>query len=204
MVSAIADAPAVVDNEGLNILGHQVVSYWEQSIQEALAKSASQFGGKVLELGYGLGLANNILKKKITSDNLTIIESNKQIAQAAIQANPESNVIIDSWENAIDLLEDDYFDGIVYDTFPFNYEGNLSDIETILDWVAEGMMLLFPKLHVGGVFCFLDLSCELDRKTLGAVVPKNYELRIRSLESCAPQSCDYATEFINVVEVHKY
>ncbi len=50
-------APATVDEHSLKILGHPVMEDWERPYMQELARIATLNGGRVLEIGFGMGIS---------------------------------------------------------------------------------------------------------------------------------------------------
>ena len=64
----------------LHVLGHPVMSGWERPYMRALAEIATAKGGRVLELGFGLGLSASYIQEHHPDEHV-IIEMNHAIAE---------------------------------------------------------------------------------------------------------------------------
>ena len=115
--------------------GQAVVGVAEKELQEALARSLARPGDRVIEIGYGLGLAHDALRQ-IGLGEHWVIEGNKWLAAECIsESSGDSSVpivVFDTWEHALGLLPAAYFDAILFDPFP-------------LDKVAEALPLWRDK-----------------------------------------------------------
>lgn len=69
---------ASYSNSELLIQGQEVMQTWERPLMEALAQSASDTHGDVLEVGFGIGLSAGMIQG-IGVRSHTIIKSNKQV-----------------------------------------------------------------------------------------------------------------------------
>jgi guanidinoacetate N-methyltransferase len=110
-------------SDGLNIGKHQVMQYWERPIMRQLALFATRRKGRVLEIGFGLGISANYIMD-FGCDEYCVIEAHPAIAEKARtwgkQQSVPVTVIEDFWQNAICCLG--RFDGILFDTFPLRTE----------------------------------------------------------------------------------
>lgn len=117
-----SSAPAEYDEKGsLKILGHPVMEKWEENYMEALAQTACKKGGKILEVGFGLGIsASKIQQHEIESH--VIIEANCSVFNKLLKFSQNANHkvigIAGFWEDCTNYLESDSFDGILFDTYP--------------------------------------------------------------------------------------
>ena len=119
-----SSASVEYDEEGsLKILGHPVMERWEENYMEELAKVACRKGGKILEVGFGLGIsASKIQQHEIESH--VIIEANCNVFSKLLKftQNVNHKVIgmVGFWEECTEYLESESFDGILFDTYPLS------------------------------------------------------------------------------------
>jgi len=158
------DAPAIYDDHSLTILNHPVMEDWEKPYMLKLAQIATSRGGRVLEIGYGMGIsAGYIAHTDILSH--TIIEANREVAKRA-EADIEARrtdpdrplkhameLLEGLWEDVIEKIPDGSLDGILYDAYPL-------DESQIMKQVRFAPTA-FRKLADGGVFTYF--SDEIDR-----------------------------------------
>ena len=93
-----------------------VMMDWERPIMSASAAYVTQGGGKILEIGFGMGIASGYIQSHSISSH-TIIEPHPQMVQKAVEwSNGKSNVTIvsQSWADVTGSLGT--YDGIFYDT----------------------------------------------------------------------------------------
>lgn len=107
----------------LLIGGLVAMSSWEKPYMKRLAEIAALNGGKILEIGFGMGLASNFIEHhKIVSH--TIIEPHPDVVKKAVewknlQKHPERIKIIKGfWQDVAGDFKDGEFDGILFDTYP--------------------------------------------------------------------------------------
>jgi len=107
----------------LLIGGWQVMQEWERPLMRALAKNVAGADKEILEVGFGMGIcAEEIFK--IGCSNYTVIEAHPEIAENArkwlLSNNINGKVIEAFWEDVIDTLPHNNFDGIIFDTYPLS------------------------------------------------------------------------------------
>jgi guanidinoacetate N-methyltransferase len=110
-------------NGGLLIGSEQVMQYWERPLMRQLAAFATRRGGRVLEVGFGLGISASYVMEA-GCEEYCVVEAHPVIAERARQwgkAQPVPvRVIEDFWQNAVGTIG--RFDGVLFDTFPMNAE----------------------------------------------------------------------------------
>ncbi len=111
--------------ECLRILGAPVMEDWEAPYMAALAGVACAHGGRVLEVGFGLGLSAHAIDALGVAAGVTehvIFEANAEVAKTARDfaesAQVPTTVIEGFWQDAVHQLEPASFSGILFDVFP--------------------------------------------------------------------------------------
>jgi len=116
-------ANAVVTDKALSICGHPVMERWEEAYMKDLAEIAAGRGGKVMEVGFGLGISAAFVQQ-YPIDEHVIIEANHEVCLtaecfAAAAARP-TKVIFGFWEDIAPDLAESSFSGILFDTYPLD------------------------------------------------------------------------------------
>lgn len=145
-----------IDDFRLEIAGHPVMERWEEPYMKRLAEIATMNGGKVLEVGFGLGIAASYIQENSLEEH-HIIEANDQVFERmkCFAKATKWRTILHSgfWEDVSSKFEDEFFDGILFDTYPIILE----ELHTArFSFFSEANRLL----KVGGVFT--HYSGELD------------------------------------------
>ena len=138
----------VIDNFKLEIAGHPVMERWEEPYMKKLAEIATMNGGKVLEVGFGLGISASYIQEGSLEEH-HIIEANEQVFEHmkifANSAKHHTFLYLGFWEDISSQFEDEFFDGILFDTYPITLE----ELNTArFSFFSEAHRLL----KVGGVF----------------------------------------------------
>lgn len=137
-----------VDESKLEIAGHPVMERWEEPYMKRLAEIATMNGGRVLEVGFGLGIAASYIQKSSVEEH-HIIEANEQVFERmkdfAESAKCCPILYSGFWEDISIKFEDEFFDGILFDTYPITLE----ELHTArFSFFSEAHRLL----KIGGVF----------------------------------------------------
>jgi len=122
-----AKASFSTNASSLSILGNPVMEKWEDGYMGELSMTVASMGGRILEIGFGLGLsASHIQKFKNVTEHV-IIEFNQEVfkeleifAQAAKRVGSKVTPKLGDWKNVVPEFEDESFDGILYDAYPLN------------------------------------------------------------------------------------
>eukprot|EP00756_Hemistasia_phaeocysticola_P060657 Hpha_TRINITY_DN4213_c0_g1::TRINITY_DN4213_c0_g1_i2::g.186762::m.186762/K00542/GAMT; guanidinoacetate N-methyltransferase len=155
---ATAPARFSADGSRLTILGEPVMEDWETPYMEALSKTVGAQGGRVLEVGYGLGLSARALgllgqsEGEVQLGEHVIIEANIEVAAAAEtyakSAPVPTTVLKGFWQDIVPELPPGSFSGVLFDAYPLTRE----------EWAAGEVDSFFKEavrlLKPGGVFTF--------------------------------------------------
>ncbi|KKR46975.1 MAG: hypothetical protein UT82_C0005G0036 [Parcubacteria group bacterium GW2011_GWB1_40_14] len=115
------DAKANYSEHELVINNHPVMEDWESDYMQVLASIACSQGGKVLEIGFGMGISSGYIQSHDIVEHV-IIEANSDVFDKLIEfakSAPEKvTPIFGFWQNVTKDLPDETFDGILFDTYP--------------------------------------------------------------------------------------
>tara|TARA_R110000765_G_C18657422_1_gene576366 strand:+ start:45 stop:665 length:621 start_codon:yes stop_codon:yes gene_type:complete len=158
------------DGRLLDYKGDSVMMDWEDDIMRDAAKLICRDGGKVLNIGFGLGIIDNYIQSHTPQEHW-IIEAHPQVINKMKKEgwHKKKNVtcIFDRWQNVINDLPE--FDGIYFDTwadpdellFPDNAPKILS---------PGGKLLLFDgRLRENTIFKRMGLVIENHITTINKV-----------------------------------
>jgi guanidinoacetate N-methyltransferase len=119
-------APAVLGEDGLtlSILNHPVMETWEDNYMAELAAIATSNGGRILEVGFGMGRSSRFIHTNPDVTHHVIVEANHDIANLAREFAKNAAIAVTVLEGLRDDvlkdLEPDSFDGMLNDTYPLN------------------------------------------------------------------------------------
>jgi guanidinoacetate N-methyltransferase len=145
--------PAVFDDHTLKISGHPVMEDWEDGYMKRLAQIASMQGGRVLELGFGMGISAGYIQESKKLKDHIVVECHPDVIKNAVDMYPEQiasgkmHLMSGFWEDITPLLKDGSFDGILFDTYPLTEQ----EIHGNHFWFFEEAYRLLKK---GGVLTY--------------------------------------------------
>lgn len=148
---------AMFTEDTLTISGHPVMERWEDGYMRELARIAASKGGKVLEVGFGLGISASYIQQHDIEEHV-IIEANAEVCKKAEEfarkAPHKVTVVQNFWENATPFFPPESFSGILFDTYPLS-----------VDEIHRNHFFFFQEayrlLKAGGIFTYY--SDEIDR-----------------------------------------
>jgi len=119
--------PAHYSQDDLTIAGHPVMERWEAPYMKALARIACSNGGKVLELGFGMGISAGFIHQEKPKEH-HIVEANNDVYNRlllfAAQRSQYSPTMVQPmqglWQDVVAKLPDNSYDGILFDTYPLS------------------------------------------------------------------------------------
>jgi len=140
--------------EVLKIDGHPVMEEWEHPYMKELGRVATSHGGKVLEVGFGLGLSATAIQS-YTIDEHLIIEANDGVIKRGKEwAKKQPNKVTfmhGLWQDVVSKIPDNSVDGILYDTYPLTKE---EQHVHQFDFIRQAFRILKP----GGVLTYCNLT----------------------------------------------
>lgn len=188
--------PCVKTESGLFIGESTVVEYWEEPIQKKLAELSTKKRGKVLEVGFGLGLASKNIQRFGPKSHF-IIEAHPELVKHAVQWHSKNdNVFVISafWEEVIEHLNGG-FDGIIFDTYPTDGSNFTGGKEETINLIIPFLHYSFSLLNPSGVICFIDFFGVDENQWLAIADEYKLIYKGRYLTKVEPpQNCHYASK----------
>jgi len=138
------NAAAHFNAEALSICGHPVMESWEDDYMKELAKIATAKSGRVLEVGFGMGISAAHVQRYKLHEHV-IIEANRDVFERlerfAAQAVRPTSPVFGFWEDVVGQMPNDSFNGILFDTYPLT----VSEIHrNHFNFFSEAFRLLKP------------------------------------------------------------
>jgi len=151
-----ADFHETTDGRGevLEIDGHPVMEQWEHPYMAELARVATQNGGVVLEVGFGLGLSGTAIQKFDIEEHIIIEANDGVIARGKEWAKTQPHKVTfmhGLWQDEIKKLKPLSVDGVLYDTYPLTKEEQHTHQ---FDFIRQ----IFSVLKPGGVLTYCNLT----------------------------------------------
>lgn len=185
------DAEADFGDKDLKIFGYAVMEDWETPYMKDLAEIATSKGGKVLELGFGMGISAGFIQEYDIEEHI-IIEANAEVAQKAREfaqeAKHKTTILEGFWEEVIDEIPDGTLSGILFDTYPLTEEEVYQNHFNFFECA-------YKKLKSGGVFTYYsDEPTDFGEVHLRKLQEAGFDLEKIKSRLCSvepPEDCEY-------------
>ena len=174
----------------LRILGEPVMEDWEEPYMRVLADIATENGGVVLEIGYGMGISARFIQQAQIDWHL-IIEANQAVARKARKwattCSIATLVLEGLWQEALLLIPDDSLDGILFDTYPLTekelYQNHFGFFPHAFAKLKKGGLLTyysdetrwFSEIHIKRLTMAGFSAHAIDGKTVAVSPPEDCE-----------------------------
>jgi guanidinoacetate N-methyltransferase len=186
-------APAVYDEHTLKIQGYEVMEDWETGYMQQLATIATQNGGVVLELGYGMGISATAVQSHAI-DSHVVVECHPDVIKKCVTDNEEAfnsgrmHLFSGFWQDVTPLMAPESFDGILFDTYPIKEE---EMIGPHMYFFEEAHRLLKP----GGVLTYYsDEASGFKAPHMERLVAAGFNEKDIAYKICdvtPPENCEY-------------
>jgi len=185
--------------QGLSILGKPVMESWEAPYMAALAAVACGNGGRVLEVGFGLGISAACVDSHPAVEEHVIVEANEEVlGQAALWADGTkrpTTVYGGFWQELVKEFDDGSFSGVLFDAFPLDAEEAAGDGE-VGAFFVEAARLLQPRgcfafyFDVGG--SWIECVTAFRRETVPKLLQAGFSRVDEDQVECKPrEGCVY-------------
>ena len=162
-------SPVKIENGALWIGDSLQVSEWEKPFQKKLAQIClNKKEGNILEIGYGLGMASNILAASNIIKSYSLIEAHPQIFSTALNTIGEvANFTgyYSFWEVVVTKMSPKCFDSILFDAYLPLFD-NKADSEykssTIKKYLLESLPHFSRILSKEGILVFVDVTNDIE------------------------------------------
>ncbi len=184
---------ALYDDHTLRIANHPVMEDWELEYMYRLSKVACTNKGRILEVGYGMGLSAKAIQAEEIKEHFiiechpdVIIKCANDLSQAI--ASNKLHILTGFWEDVTPLLADEIFDGILFDTYPLSEK----EIHTNHFWFFKEAYRLLKK---GGILTYYsDEAVKFSDKHLKKLHGAGFKKKNIKFEICdvdPPEHCEY-------------
>jgi len=156
MQRALSEGEATYGNGQLRIDGQEVMQAWQKPLMERMVDVLCQDAERVLEIGFGMGMAADMIQARGVSSH-TIVECNPQVIETFRRwrnryPHAEVNLVEGKWQDVIDRLPQ--YDAILFDTFPLDEEEFDETVIRSVTFAEHFMASAAAHLTRGGVFTY--------------------------------------------------
>ena len=186
------ETQAIFTTKDLLIKNYQVMQRWEDNYMKSLATVATSRGGRVLEVGFGLGMSAGYIEKSKRIKEHVVIECHPDVIKSArkkfsaVLSLDRMKLLEGFWEDVTPNLPGKSFDGILFDSCPLESGVELFQF---FPFFKEAFRLLKDD----GVFTyFSDEAKEISEhhlKKLQEAGFKNINFKICKVRP--PKTCEY-------------
>jgi len=181
----------ITEND-LFIGDHQVMQKWQAPMMNELAMIVTENKGDVLEIGFGLGIASDMIQKMGVNSH-TIVESHPDIYKKLQDwAHGKSNIrtIKSRWEDLKDL---GFFDAILFDPYPMSEKEFEENWKKDVTYANQGFAFAANHLKKGGAFTYYTNEIDsLSRNHQRELLKIFSSVEIKKLDGFKPpQNCQY-------------
>lgn len=166
LVHLDAKAPYFVSgNDGLSMadrtlgeLGdNEIMEDWQIPVMQAMAEAVTEPGGDILEIGFGRGVASEMIQKFHPRSH-TVVECNDSVirrfrAWRESHSSSDIRVLEGRWQDCVEQMED--YDGIFFHTYPLNEEDFVEQVVQSVTFAAHFFPTAAARLREGGAFTYL-------------------------------------------------
>ena len=139
------------EGELLDDHGNAIMMEWERPIMKEQAKTTTLKGGRVLNIGFGMGIIDSYIAETDGVTEHWIIEPHPDVQREMMKRGwlTKANCIFTTWQEALPYLPQ--FDGIYIDTWSESLVPFYRDVKNILK--PDGVFTFFnnPRSDVKGL-----------------------------------------------------
>lgn len=153
---------AIGDRTNGALTDAQIMEDWQIPIMKAMAKAVCSNGGAILELGFGRGIASDMIQKFDVASHVVMECNDAVIERYHIwkEKYPAKDIqmIEGLWQDTINTVGQ--FDGIFFHTYPLNEEEYMNYVNNSITFAAHFFSDASKHLKPGGSFSYF--SNEID------------------------------------------
>ena len=148
---------SLADRTQTDLADEEIMEDWQTPIMQAMAEVAAASHGDVLEIGFGRGVASEMIQQQKVRSH-TIIECNDSVVERYRQwetAHPGQDIrlVHGLWQDTIGGLGQ--FDGIFFHTYPLNEDEYMEYVNGSVTFAEHFFPVAAEHLRPGGVFTYL-------------------------------------------------
>ncbi|MDR5790299.1 hypothetical protein P9281_27515 [Caballeronia sp. LP003] len=138
------------------------VEGWEAALQRFMVQKAVCRGDRVLEVGYGLGMASAAIRSSAPREHW-IIEPYAGVFGLSLTdvLDHVSGILMSRWQELIPLWRDETIDSIIYDADPEHCDSFTGSVEDTFIFARDFVVAAQKILTKNGRIAFIDFSAEL-------------------------------------------
>ncbi|MEO9892387.1 class I SAM-dependent methyltransferase [Aurantibacter sp.] len=150
------------DRTQATLTDQEIMEDWQIPVMETMAKVVCEKGGDILELGFGRGVASDMIQAYDVNTHI-IMECNDVVIERYKDwklryPDKDIQMVKGLWQDTIDSVG--IFDGIFFHTYPLNEEEYMKYVNESITFAAHFFSSASEHLKPGGAFSYF--SNEVD------------------------------------------
>ena len=151
------ESPGIEDRTQGGLTDEQIMEDWQIPIMRAMADAVAAPGKRVLEIGFGRGVASGFVQERTPASH-TIIECNDSVVTRFHDwrkqfSERDIRLIHAKWQDAMDKAGQ--FDGILFHTYPLNNDEFVEQIANSVTFAEHFFATAANHLEPDGAFTYL-------------------------------------------------
>jgi len=152
-----ADAPVLTDRTHVELTDDEIMEDWQVPVMEAMARAMTESHGDVLEIGFGRGVASDLIQANGVRSH-TIVECNDSVVDryhAWREGYPDRDIrlIHSKWQDATDQFGQ--YDGVFFHTYPLDESEFVEYVAQSVTFAAHFFPTAAAHLRAGGVLSYM-------------------------------------------------
>lgn len=152
-----SDGLSMSDRTQGSLSDDEIMEDWQIPVMQAMADVVTATHGDVLEIGFGRGVASDMIQKPGVRSH-TIVECNDSVIarfNSWKERHPSADIQIleGRWQDRVNDIQQ--YDGIFFHTFPLNEEDFVEQVVQSVTFASHFFPTAVAHLKPGGVFTYL-------------------------------------------------
>ena len=140
----------------------EIMEDWQVPIMKAMAEAVTSSGGDILEIGFGRGVASDLIQSRGVRSH-TVVECNDAIVArfrlwAAGYPDRDIRLIHGKWQDVVDRFG--LYDGVFYHAYPLNESEYVEQVVNSVTFAEHFFPVASRHLRSGGVFTYLTNEAD--------------------------------------------
>jgi guanidinoacetate N-methyltransferase len=145
------------DRTQSNLADEEIMEDWQLPVMQEMAEIVTQTHGDVLEIGFGRGVASEMIQRQGVKSH-TIIECNDSVVKRyetwkTGHAGKDIRLVHGLWQDTISGLGQ--YDGIFFHTYPLNEDEYMEYVNDSVTFAEHFFPVAAEHLRPGGIFTYL-------------------------------------------------
>ena len=151
------DGASMSDRTTTQLADEEIMEDWQIPVMRAMAAAVCEGSGDILEIGFGRGVASNMIQEHEVRSH-TISECNPSVIHRFHQwrtqfADSDIRLLEGLWQDRVSDMQQ--YDGVFFHTYPLNEEEFVEQVAQSVTFAEHFFPTASEHLRPGGVFSYL-------------------------------------------------